>query len=236
MKKTLKRILVAVIAMTMLFSAMPVSAAKQVESKYVKIYKPKHKKIVYRGESFNYKFKIKNPWDKYLCQPVANLINKDGKVVRGSKGGYLNPKKSGKCSGAFSTVNLAPGEYYFKAEAVPIKNDTKKKEVSSVRHRYARNSVIVRELKPVRSVRASAGVGKVTITFKPAVGATSYKVFRSISADKGYNMIGSTETTYYEDTDVNQGERYYYRIVSVRNKTELVASNFSNFGYSKPVK
>ena len=236
MKKTLKRILIAMIAMTMLFSAVPVSAARQVESKYVKIYKPKHKKVVYRGESFAYKFKIKNPWEKYLCQPVANLINKDGTVVRGSKGGYLNPKKSGKCSGSFSTANLAPGEYYFKAEAVPIKNDSGKKEAKSVRHRYARNSVIVRELLPVKAVRATAGEDKVTITFKKATGATSYKIFRSINVDKGFNMIGSTDTTSYVDEDVNKGERYYYRVVSVRNKNELIASNFSAAGYCKPVK
>ena len=171
-----------------------------------------------------------------MCQPIANLYTKDGTAVRGSKGGYLNPKKSGKCTGSFSTVNLAPGEYYFKAEAVPIDGNKNNKEVNDVRHRYARNSIIVKELKPVRSVRASAGVDQVKITFKPAVGATSYKIFRSISADKGFNMIGTTETTSYIDTDVNKGERYYYRIVSVRNKKDLIASNFSMYGYCKPVK
>ena len=236
MKRIEKRILIIATMLCMLFAAVPVSAARQIQNDYVRITRPDHNSTIYKGEPISYTFKMKNPWKKCLCQPEADLIASNGEIVRGSKGGYIEIGKSGKCTGTFTTENLNPGVYYFKATTIPIDSKTKTVADKGRKKRYAQNSIIIKELKPVKSVTAHASVDKVVVSFKKATGATSYKIFRSLSKDKGYNQIGTTESTSYIDLDVNKGERYYYRIVSVRNKKATVLSAFSNAGYCRPVR
>jgi len=60
--------------------------------------------------------------------------------------------------------------------------------------------------------------GQVTLTWTdpykgtPAEGEATFEVWRSTSATSGYSKIGEASTTTYEDSNVESGKTYYYRV------------------------
>src|SRR5690625_3827972 len=70
-------------------------------------------------------------------------------------------------------------------------------------------------------VHALQGNKYVGISWKAASGADSYTIKRATSADGNYEVIASNLTdTYYEDTDVETGKTYYYKVAAVNGQGE----------------
>lgn len=65
-----------------------------------------------------------------------------------------------------------------------------------------------------QSVQASDGTepGKVVITWQAVSGATHYLVYRAASEDGDYGVIATVTATSYEDTNVEEGTTYWYRV------------------------
>jgi fibronectin type 3 domain-containing protein len=72
---------------------------------------------------------------------------------------------------------------------------------------------------------ATAGNEKVTLTWNAVPGAMGYNVYRSTTPGSGYTKINSVpiDTTSYEDTEVSNGETYYYHVKAVKNGVESEA-------------
>ncbi|MDR2798081.1 MAG: fibronectin type III domain-containing protein [Treponema sp.] len=67
----------------------------------------------------------------------------------------------------------------------------------------------------------------IRISWDAVSGATSYKVYRSTSADGPYIQVGSTITTLsYTDTGLSQSTTYYYKISAVTSAGESEQSSF----------
>ncbi|MGA2888236.1 MAG: sugar-binding protein [Terracidiphilus sp.] len=63
---------------------------------------------------------------------------------------------------------------------------------------------------PLTSLSASAGNGKVTLTWAVSSGALGYNVLRSTVSGGPYTLIGSSTTVAFTDTSVTNGTTYYY--------------------------
>lgn len=65
-----------------------------------------------------------------------------------------------------------------------------------------------------QNVQASDGTypDKVVVTWDPVSGATHYLVYRALSEEGEYSFLASVTTTSYEDSDVEPGKTYWYRV------------------------
>ncbi len=69
---------------------------------------------------------------------------------------------------------------------------------------------------------------KVKIAWEAVLGSTNYEVWRSISRSEPYNRLTITSSTYYFDTKVIAGTKYYYKIRASRPVSgRIVYSNYS---------
>ncbi|MDL2238307.1 DUF4214 domain-containing protein [Christensenellaceae bacterium OttesenSCG-928-K19] len=69
----------------------------------------------------------------------------------------------------------------------------------------------------------------IRIQWSPVSNSTGYQIYRSTSRNSGYSAIASvsgTGTTSYNDTKVNIGQTYYYKI-KARHKNSLLSSSLS---------
>lgn len=56
-----------------------------------------------------------------------------------------------------------------------------------------------------------------------------YRIYRSTSKNKGYSLIAKTETNSYQDTNIEEGITYYYKVEAVLSSNKQVAySKYSN--------
>jgi cellulose 1,4-beta-cellobiosidase len=60
--------------------------------------------------------------------------------------------------------------------------------------------------------QASAGQGRVVLSWAAAAGATSYRIRRATSMDGPYVEVVTTKETSCTDTGVSNGTTYYYRV------------------------
>ena len=69
-------------------------------------------------------------------------------------------------------------------------------------------------LPPPQNVQASDGThpDKVVITWDPVPGATHYLVYRAPSEEGDYSVLATVTTTSYEDSQVEPGKTYWYRV------------------------
>jgi len=49
----------------------------------------------------------------------------------------------------------------------------------------------------------------------PSTDALAYNVYRSLTGDSGFQLIGSTQDTNFTDTDVQEGRTYYYALTTL---------------------
>ena len=53
---------------------------------------------------------------------------------------------------------------------------------------------------------------KIAVTWAKVLGAEKYYIYRSTASTTGFTRITSTAKNYYEDTNVEVGVNYYYKI------------------------
>ncbi len=72
---------------------------------------------------------------------------------------------------------------------------------------------------------------EVRISWNESVGATSYTVYRSTSANGSYSLIKTTSYTYASDTNVTLGNKYYYKVKASNSAGSSGYSNYAVFEY-----
>jgi len=76
----------------------------------------------------------------------------------------------------------------------------------------------------------STSSSQLSLSWNAVSGATTYKVERSTSSGSGFTQIVSNLTTSYNNTGLNQGTRYYYRVrASNSNGDGAYSSEANNF-------
>lgn len=73
-------------------------------------------------------------------------------------------------------------------------------------------------------LKATAGNGKVSLSWTPSSGADSYKVKRSTTSGSSYSVIASPATAGYTDNGVTNGTTYYYVVSAVNQAGESANS------------
>lgn len=79
----------------------------------------------------------------------------------------------------------------------------------------------------VTDLNAASGQGVVNLTWSAAADANNYDVYRSVLTGGGYEFVGNTASTNFDDTTVTNGIKYYYVVVSKNSATGL-ESGWSN--------
>ena len=76
---------------------------------------------------------------------------------------------------------------------------------------------------------ATAGNGKVSLSWTASTGATAYNVYRSTTTgtETLYNSPSGTATTYL-DTAASNGTHYYYKVTALNGSGESVKSSEAN--------
>ena len=69
-------------------------------------------------------------------------------------------------------------------------------------------------LEPPSNVTVTRNPTSTTLTWDTVTDATQYIVYRSDKPDTGFQEIGSTVTTVYDDTETIEDGVYFYKIVS----------------------
>ena len=81
---------------------------------------------------------------------------------------------------------------------------------------------------------SSTSSSQLSLSWNAVSGATTYKVERSTSSGSGFTQIVSNLTTSYNNTGLNQGTRYYYRVRASNSNGDgaysSVANNFTRPG------
>jgi len=80
------------------------------------------------------------------------------------------------------------------------------------------------ELYPTNLLATAQNDGSVALTWSPALGATSYNVYRSNDGTT-FAPIGSTASTTYSDTSVSPNTSYLYRVRGFNGASESIDSN-----------
>ena len=65
----------------------------------------------------------------------------------------------------------------------------------------------------------NAKTGKVKLTWDAVEGAVAYKIYRATEKDGAYKLMYTTSNTSYNNTSAKAGEKYYYKVVAVAEKS-----------------
>lgn len=82
----------------------------------------------------------------------------------------------------------------------------------------------LKQLKAPGKLKAAAGRKQVTVSYQKAGGAKQYAIYRSAKEKSGYKQVAATTKTKYVDKKVKAGQRYYYKVVSLRGKVKSGAT------------
>jgi alpha-D-xyloside xylohydrolase len=80
-------------------------------------------------------------------------------------------------------------------------------------------------LNPPAGLNASAGNNQVSLSWSPAVGASSYNLKRATISGGPYTILGNVSVTNYVDSAVTNGTTYYYVVSAVYDSTESTNSS-----------
>ncbi len=75
------------------------------------------------------------------------------------------------------------------------------------------------------NLHATSGSSSIDLTWDAVTGATSYNIYKSQNPDTGYEKIGSTTDTFYQDKDVKAGINYFYKVTAVQSGVESAFSD-----------
>ncbi|GAB4263114.1 hypothetical protein [Deferrisoma sp.] len=120
---------------------------------------------------------------------------------------YMNGQKLGETP-AVNYMAPAPekaGEYTFEVAAV---------DQSGAEGARASGKVKIIKLEPPKGLAAMARGERIGLRWDAAEGAVVYNVYRSENKDEKGDLLGSVQATKYDDTKVEDGKTYYYRVTA----------------------
>jgi len=83
---------------------------------------------------------------------------------------------------------------------------------------------------PPQNLSACSGTDKITVSWDGAQESSSYKIY------KNNDFLEETTETFFEDRDVEVGEKYEYYVVAIHNEKQTAPSNKDVVTYVKPLK
>ncbi|MCR2033610.1 hypothetical protein [Anaerofustis stercorihominis] len=200
------------------------------KSDWVKINKPKHKQVFYRGEKINTSAYVYDTWEDYNTIALAGFTDlKTDKILWADYSAYLiTPDDYDEVYGPIgvNTKKLKDGKYEFGVFALPYDYSTD--EVLDFDREFASVDIYLKTLKAPTKLKAKAGKRKVTLSFKKATGGKKYEIYRSTKKTKGYKKVKTTTSSKFTNKKLKKGKRYYYKVRTVRGS---VKSSFT-----KPVR
>lgn len=196
------------------------------KSGWVKINKPKHKQVFYRGEKINTSAYVYDTWEDYNTIALAGFTDlKTGKILWADYSTYLiTPDSYDEVYGPIgvNTKKLKDGKYEFCMFALPY--DYYNEEIVHFDREYASVDIYLKTLKDPKKLKSKAGKRKVTLSFKKATGGKKYEIYRSTKKTKGYKKVKTTTSNKFTNKKLKKGKRYYYKVRTVRG---CVKSSFT---------
>jgi fibronectin type 3 domain-containing protein len=115
-------------------------------------------------------------------------------------------------------IKLVSGtSYYFRAKAT---NSAGASSYSGIVSATTATSLSA----PSGLKKDTATTKTITLKWQSVTGATSYKVYRSISGSGQYTAVGIATTTAFTDTGLNEATTYFYMVSSIKDTFESVKS------------
>ncbi len=152
-----------------------------------------------------------------------------------SSGGHYNLIAS-TTDDSYIDPSVRIGEtYYYVLKSVGTDN----KESDYSEERYIKVPV-AKEAVPVQPpewVGALVGRRRIRLAWNPSASpdVLAYNVYRSADPTKGFQLIGSTQDTNLTDTDIKEGETYYYAVSALdRNFRETKLGPVQTVRYAPP--
>ena len=110
---------------------------------------------------------------------------------------------------SFTIPNTEVGRFYMVVVVAVAKNESYSSEGSE--------EVFADAVPATPKVTGKVGANKKPVlSWKQVDGAVTYKIYRSTSKSKGYELLDETEDLSYEDLTAVKGKTYYYKVVAVR--------------------
>lgn len=192
-----------------------------------------YEQVLFTTKPFSYKLDTLTAGAKLNS---FNSIKLTYKNINGASGYqiYRATSKSGKYSHikttpatTFTNTGLSLNKtYFYKVRAYQNINGKT----------YYTNTVVTSGVKTVlgktKLTAATPSYNAVKLTYKKADGATSYKIYRSTSSNKGFKHIKTTSSLSYVASSLETGKTYYFKVRPYRGGT---ASSYSNTVKVKPV-
>ena len=110
---------------------------------------------------------------------------------------------------SYTIPNTEVGRFYMVVVVAVAKNESYSSEGSE--------EVFADAVPATPKVTGKVGANKKPVlSWKQVDGAVTYKIYRSTSKSKGYELLDETEDLSYEDLTALKGKTYYYKVVAVR--------------------
>ncbi|MCH3963530.1 MAG: fibronectin type III domain-containing protein [Clostridium sp.] len=156
---------------------------------------------------------IKLNWDVVSGADSYNIYRSDSEA-----GEY---SKVGSASGtSYENTGLESGKtYYYKITAV---NGAGESEKSASASAATHNETPTPALPGVPTGLQASGLDEssIRLSWNNVSGADSYNIYRSETEAGEYSKVGSTSGTSYEDTGLESGKTYYYKVTAVNGAGE----------------
>ena len=121
-----------------------------------------------------------------------------------------------------------PGTYYISAKG-PVTYDS---FGSTVTGKITAPWAEVKVTMETPSVKAAnRSIKSIKISWKKITGAEKYQVYRSVKKNKGFKKVKTTKKTYWINTKLKTGKKYYYKVRAISGTEK---SSFSNVKSAKP--
>jgi len=117
---------------------------------------------------------------------------------------------------SFIDSEVKPGEtYYYLLKSVSAEG--KESGFSDERHIKIPVGVGGLPVTPPEWVGALVEQKRIKLTWVPSLSSNTlaYNIYRSLEPNKGFQLIGSTQDTSFTDTDVKEGQTYYYALTTL---------------------
>lgn len=212
-----KRLLAIILGIAVIMTFTPVLTFAS-DNDCIKLITPEDNSIWYIGETFYGKFRIYNPWKKYVTIPAIVITESHGEVVDIIENDEV--VESGSWTERTCTFKIddkfLPGQHTVSVLAAPMLRDDENAFIKDFDVPEKHYTIYIRRLGKPASVGLKTGRGKVTVSWAKDPDAQKYQVYRSTKKSSGYSRFATTAKKSFVDKKVKKGKRYFYKVRAVR--------------------